>query len=325
MKTYLTTITPLTAFGTQLAGDTLFGQLCWALRNRYGDDKLSQLLQGYTEDQPFLVVGDAFPHSFIPLPTLPLKFWVESDPKERKANKKKIWLALEKLANPLAQWQGLASTDAEAAAASSPATTAQAPLKTERAQAHNTLNRQSGSTGTGQFAPFTQNQIWYQPGVKLDMVLVLDENRISAEEIQQALSDIGQIGYGRDASIGLGKFTASPLHEKSNAEAASTATHYLTLGACAPQGQGFCPTRSYYQTFTRFGRHGDQAVHSGKPFKKPIQLAKAGGVFMPDQMSARQFIGQGLGGVSLSDPRAVSQGYAPVIAIQLPTAATGKE
>lgn len=32
---------------------------------------------------------------------------------------------------------------------------------------------------------------------------------------------------------------------------------YLTLGPCAPQGQGYCPVRSTYQVATRFGRHGE--------------------------------------------------------------------
>ena len=45
MKTYRLTLRPLTAFGTPLAGDTLFGQLCWALRHRLGNAALTRLLE----------------------------------------------------------------------------------------------------------------------------------------------------------------------------------------------------------------------------------------------------------------------------------------
>ena len=107
----------------------------------------------------------------------------------------------------------------------------------------------------------------------------------------------------------------------------ANANSYLTLGPCAPQGLGFCPVRSTYQVATRFGRHGDAAVQSGQPFKRPVLLAKAGGVFWPEVLAAsRHFIGQGLGGVdrpvSLAMPETVQQGYTPVIAIARPVEKT---
>jgi CRISPR-associated protein Csm4 len=85
--------------------------------------------------------------------------------------------------------------------------------------------------------------------------------------------------------------------------------------------------RSSYQVATRFGRHGDTAVQSGQPFKRPVLLAKAGGVFWPETLDAsRHFVGQGLGGsanpVSLAMPETVQQGYAPVIAITRPVETT---
>ena len=48
MKALKFTLRPLSAFGTPLAGDTLFGHLCWALALRRGSAGLSTLLDGYT-------------------------------------------------------------------------------------------------------------------------------------------------------------------------------------------------------------------------------------------------------------------------------------
>ncbi|PIW72238.1 MAG: CRISPR-associated protein Csm7, partial [Hydrogenophilales bacterium CG12_big_fil_rev_8_21_14_0_65_61_21] len=57
MQSLTTRITPLSAFGTPPKGDTLFGQLCWALRNRLGEARLTQLLDGYTVGRPFVVIS----------------------------------------------------------------------------------------------------------------------------------------------------------------------------------------------------------------------------------------------------------------------------
>jgi CRISPR-associated protein Csm4 len=316
MQTLRLTLRPLSALGTPLAGDTLFGQLCWTLRHQLGNDRLNALLQGYTHGQPFAVVSDALPSGHVPLPSLPFGVWAKSsDPTDRKALKKKRWLPLAHAHHPLAQWQQRAVGDAELG------------RSTERAQPHNSINRQTGTTGTGPFAPYTVNQIWLATESLFDVWLVFDPQRIALAELRAAFEQIGQTGYGRDASIGLGKFELSgqPEPVARTAAGGSVPNAYLTLGPCAPQGLGFCPVRSHWQVTARFGRHGDVAVQSANPFKRPVLLAKAGSVFWPEQADpACTFIGQGLGGVaapvSLAMPETVQQGYCPVLPVAVPTA-----
>ena len=92
MKLYRFTLTPQSAMGTPLVGDTLFGQLCWAVRNRFGEARLIELLEGYTTQYPFMVVSDAFPEGFLPLPTLPSTFWETKTETDRKSLKKAQWV-----------------------------------------------------------------------------------------------------------------------------------------------------------------------------------------------------------------------------------------
>lgn len=313
MQTYRLTLRPLSALGTPLAGDTLLGQLCWTLRHQLGNDALTALLQGYTQGQPFAVVSDAMPSGHLPLPSLPSGMWQTSAGSDRKVLKKKRWLPLSSLREQLSNWQQNAVSDADLG------------QSIVQAQPHNTINRQTGTTGTGMFAPYTMGQTWLAPGSLLDVVIVLDEARLSAGQLQAALVYIGQHGYGRDASIGLGKFELAgevvPITWDTPAQPAANA--WLTLGPSAPQGQGFCPVRSHWHSVTRFGRHGDVAVQSGQPFKRPVLLAKAGSVFWPEQLDrACTHIGQGLGGeaapISHAMPAAVQQGYAPVVPIHIP-------
>lgn len=313
MQTYRFTLRPLSALGTPLVGDTLFGQLCWTLRHQLGNAALNELLEGYTQNQPFAVVSDAMPSGHLPLPSLPSGIWQAAGDSDRKALKKKRWLPLSSLSAPLVLWQQQALADTELG-------------KTEvRAQPHNTINRYTGTTDTGMFAPYTMSQTWLEPNSLLDVTVALDAARLSLAQLQTALTWIGQHGYGRDASIGLGKFelVGEPTPAIWPPPAHGTANAWLTLGSCAPQGQGFCPIRSHWQVTTRFGRHGDVAVQSGTPFKRPVLLAKVSSVFWPERLDVTQsFIGQGLGGeaapVSLVMPETVQQGYAPVVPIHVP-------
>lgn len=327
MQTYRFTLRPLSAFGTPLAGDTLFGQLCWTLRHQLGNVRLNDLLKGYTVGQPFAVVSDALPAGHVPLPNVPSSLWQQSTIVDRKVLKQKKWLPTFELDSPFATWQASAKSDGEVAepwmkgwADQVRHRDTRGRSKTERAQPHNTINRQTGTTGEGQFAPYAMPQVWFHPAMRFDVHIVLDIARLSQVELTEALDTLGATGFGRDASIGLGKFEREGDAALTRWPAIARANSFLTLGPCAPQGLGYCPVRSTYQVVTRFGRHGDAAVQSGQPFKRPVLLAKAGSVFWPEEMEhSRSFIGQGLGGidrpVSLAMRETVQQGYAPVIAI----------
>lgn len=316
MQTLRFTFRPQTAFGTPLVGDTLFGQLCWGFAHRFGSDWLTERLQGYTEGNPFLVLSDAFPQGFLPLPTVPGTFWKPQDNFDRKVLKKKRWLPIMKMEASFPAWQGLAQSDAEVA--KSILNKGDFPLQKLETQPHNTINRATSTTGEGQFAPYTQTQIWFHPDLRFELYAVLDETRVSAEELLATLTDMGQSGYGRDASIGLGKFEIERDTGFADLPHAPNPNAWLTLAPSAPQGLGFDATKSFYQPLTRFGRHGDAAVHSGNPFKRPLLLAKTGSVFAPaNGVDNRSFLGQGLGNISSTRPEAVAQGYAPVVGIRV--------
>lgn len=304
------TLALATPLGTPLAGDTLFGQCCWALREAQGEAELTRRLNGYTHGQPWLIVSDGFPSGHLPKPTLPQYFEPQRDPAARKDAKKKRWIPA---IHASAALPALLESVVDDAAAYG-----KAPLTA--VQSHNTLNRLTGTTGEGAFAPYTMPQTFHAPGQRIDVYLVLDEARLSAEEAGQLLIAIGAAGFGRDASIGLGKFSLEDLQPASIAPPADT-NAYWTLAPCAPQGQGFDGAKSYWRALTRFGRHGNAHALAGNPFKTPILMAATGAVFAPvGDFASRIFIGQGLGGdgrLSKAEPATVHQGYAPALPINV--------
>lgn len=308
MTLFRATIKLHTAFGTPLAGDTLFGQLCWTAREHLGDAALGRLLEGYTEGRPWLVVSDGFPSGHLPKPALP--HLRPSLQHERKAEKARRWIALSQTGNPVAK---MAAVDDDVAYG-------KGCSPVEAPQPHNTLNRLTGTTGAESFAPYTQMQIFFARAQKIDLYFVLDEARMSVETLRALLQAVGSFGFGRDASIGLGKFTVVAL-EKFSFEQHPEANAYWTLAPCSPYGGEFDGERSYWRVITRFGRHGNLHGLSGKPFKNPILLAATSAVFVPrENYTRRQFIGQGLGGngqLSKAEPATVHQGYAPVVGVRM--------
>ena len=300
--------------GTPLAGDTLFGQLCWALRETAGETELTRRLAGYTAGHPWLVVSDGFPSGYLPKPALPQHFAaVADDPAQRKAAKRQRWLRADRTDQALAAQLAGAVNDAQAYG--------QAPRQND--QAHNTLNRLTGTTGEGEFAPHSVPQSCHAAGQRIDLYLVLDDDRLPQEEASRLLAALGSTGFGRDASVGLGKFTVEGIEPAAFAIPAG-ASAYWTLAPCAPQGQGFVGSRSYWRVLTRFGRHGNALALGGNPFKTPVLLAATGAVLVPAaDFAPRPFVGQGLGGqgrLSKAEAATVHQGYAPVATIALESA-----
>jgi CRISPR-associated protein Csm4 len=323
METIHLTLRPRTAFGGPIRGDTLFGQLCWAIRNRFGEARLTELLAGYA-DHPFAVCSDAFPKGFIPRPALPLHRFERIGDEDRKQVKRRQWLPLEAIDRPVREWLALCKTEAEAArAAGADADTREPSIAESHDQPHNSIHRQLGTTYGGEFAPYSQPQHWYPSGLQLDLWLVHDSARIGAGEVVECLRDIGTTGYGRDASTGLGKFDVESIGTEPLPRA-GTANSCYTLAPCAPQGLRLDPGRSFYHPFTRFGRHGDRAVLGGRPFKNPVLLADTGALLTPAGLPDFPIIGRGLGGngeLSRAITGTVQQGYAPCIFVDLEGAA----
>lgn len=301
MDIYQFSLQARSAFGTPLAGDTLFGQLCWAIRERFGERRLTQLLEGYDEGRPFAVVSDAFPAGYLPRPQLPdFLLGREIDPAQRKLVKQQTWLPAALKDQPLTEWLQHAQA---------------LPGVKLSVLTQNTINRLTGTTGSGQFAPRQVSRFELHEQAALELYCVVDTARVNPSDLTQALSDIGLTGYGRDASTGLGKFTVSaPLRCDWSGHGRR---HAITLAPCAPRPDALNGSACYYQPLTRFGRHGSLAALGGQPFKKPVLTIRTAAFLTFLEAEMPVFHGMGMGGctqpLSAAIPATVHQGYAPLL------------
>ncbi len=307
MKLYKVIIQPKSDFGSIIKGDTLFGQFCWAVRERYGDKSLSELLSDYIEGSPYVIFSDACPNGYLPRPVLPLNFWPKLDATKRKLEKAKTWIPEDKISCTIAN-----EIIAE-----------KIQMFSTRQVHHNSVNRKTATVYGDAFAPYRTKQYYINDNSFKDLCIhvLLDEYRMNKDSFVLLLSDMGKIGFGRDASIGLGRFEilfvedARPLsHKDPNC--------YLTLAPCVLQKQDMHAEGCYYRPFIRFGRHGNIAAISKKAFKKPVIMADTGATLMTNNNDYnKSFVGLGLGSktspISSVISETVHQAYSPVVAIRV--------
>ena len=296
--------------GTPMRGDTLFGQLCWTLRLAEGEEALSRALARYTDGEPFLIVSDACPAGFLPKPEIsppPIsddRLGETQDWVRRKSWSARKWLPVEALSRPLIE-----AFRADKLAGP--------PSGTETLQSHNAINRLTGTTGTGAFAPYQTAVTAFDPPARdVEVRCLHDPDRLTETALSDLIRRMGLSGFGRDASIGLGKFRVeggAPAEFRAGSNA-------VTLAPCRPAAHEVEEADSFWRPFTRFGRHG-AAASAGRVFKTPVLLADTGAVLRIDEAAAgRAFVGTGLGcdgSLSRQIPATVHQAYAPVLPVDL--------
>lgn len=292
MRLYKVTITPTAHFATTLRGDTLFGQMCWAIKYTQGEGKLKELLKSYSK-APFLIVSDAFPQGYLPKPKMPSDL-LQEDKTQKKENRKKIWLTPTDLSNGL---YTEAKTDQEISNSDKKDVTI-----------HNALNYKTFMTGES-FDPHGLTLLAL--GAK-DIYFLLDETELKLEEFKEALSLVSQMGYGKKSTIGKGRFEYKEEDIKP-IEVDSSATTFMTLSPFSPKGL-ICKN-IYYEPFTRFGKFGADRAHKSA-FKKPLLLADVASVVEFDTPQSYQYMGRAIFGVSDTHKDAVHQGYSIVLPLK---------
>jgi len=341
VQTYEITVRARSGFATPLKGDTLFGHICWQAaydRNLF-NSSIEDLLAEY-ERRPFIVVSSAFPKIYkgdrefyaFKKPDLPLDmiFDLTSMDKaeiirQRKALKKRRWMIVAKTESihSIKDLEFLDNEDLfKRAADGLPEETVRefsfnsASFIVDFSQPHNTINRLTGTTGEGMFAPYSTIQEVMFPETELAIFVgVYDPVKIDA--VEEAFKRIGEFGFGRDASTGLGRFDVCDVSEVDLMKiGASSPNSCYTISPSVPQKAAF--QQMFFAPFIRFGRHGDRLAKAQNPFKNPVIMADEGAVFVPNDPSIfkKPYIGTAAKGTSKVLPEAVSQGYALYIPLR---------
>jgi len=333
MKLLVLSIKPESGFGTQLKGDTLFGHFCW--QAAHDPSLLSDDLGKWTAlygERPFAIVSSAYPKFYdgktwyaLKRPYLPFLFLVKNIfDADKKEFKKRRWMLVEEdLRLDLSSAKLLTEEELEdmvCKGATKDKIRTMAGLRrrfiAEAEQTHNTIDRLTGTTGEGMFAPYSETLHYFYPETELAIFILFDEEATDADRICGAFERIGRWGFGKDASTGHGQFGLAECEELTLPDAGSANACY-TLGPTVPEKGIF--HEYFFTPFIRFGKHGDMLARSANPFKNPVIMADEGGIFIPEDRDVfkKPYIGRAVTGVSKAMPESVSQGYSIYIPFRM--------
>ncbi|MGC8907955.1 MAG: hypothetical protein ACP5M0_11025 [Desulfomonilaceae bacterium] len=330
MELHEIVICPEGPFGTPIRGDTLFGHFCWQVQYEPGlvEGGLPSNIARYGE-QPFIVFSSAFPRfesasgqvSYaLKRPNAPLSWLFSSEGESglaqalrRKSNKRRTWMLVSDELRPELDKARFLSDEELLSEVSNfgaldPYMLDARQLLFRCSRVHNTIHRITNTTGPGEFSPYNTEISFYVSGVHLAIFALFDETVTNIEAVKEGLQRIGQLGFGMDASIGMGRFSVQ-------------ATRLMTLPGAGEGAGMYCLSpsvpvpgsykRAYFTPFVRFGKHGDTLARSTNPFKNPVIMADEGAVFVPKDPAAfsRPYWGRAVTNVSLTMPETVVQGY----------------
>lgn len=303
MKLYKIDIKPHGVFYTSIKGDMFFGMFCCAVADCLGNERLNVCLSGYEENKPFIVFSDAFPKGFLPKPMLPAQYYKtgnkdEFDANKRKEIKRKNWLPIESLNLPTFQMQNKFE---------------EIKFKQSFLKTANRIEQKTNHASGGVYSAYTTEPIMYN--TPLSIYMSVDESKISLEEIELIIKNIGMNGFGKKSSSGGGKFEVCGNIEEVKLQNYKY-NKFMTLGPCVPQSKILNADECFYKIFVRFGRHGSKNALSENPFKKPVITMDTGTVLtFTTEPENVLFTGKGVKGTSLIDDDVVYQGYALLVPI----------
>jgi CRISPR-associated protein Csm4 len=275
--------------------DTLFGHLCWQMFYREGQQALADFLARFFTEQPPFVVSDGFPAGLLPRPLLPQPAGASADLDHYHARKK--WQKFPFLRTPdFLRW--CQDPSAEVEAQPDPWRTVQIP--------HAAIDRRIDTTGSEEFAGrFYQTEVCHM-GSSSTVEVYARVLPGELERLLDLLKVLGQVGFGRDKSLGFGQFRVSACTAWTGFVPFPGANAVVSLSTLMPK-QGD-PTEGWWQLRIKHGFLGEQA--SAKPFKRPLVQLEPGAVFRIVNGHVPPFLGRMVPGIAPGMPQAVQCGLA---------------
>lgn len=273
MAEYRVRLTLESPFSTPMHSGTLFGHLCWAWSHLRSPKDLSQWLTGLSTD-PFLI-SDAFPSGYLPRPLLRPRreaHITRLDPEtvrqldQQKKTRKLEWIGLE----------AFLAVRSNIGAASLSQHSAEPEKLIEHRVAHNTINRLTGTTPK-EGGLYFADEFWIRDaGTEWDVYV---RTSLPDDWLSQLFGKVGEFGFGRDATLGRGRFSVrvdpapQGLFQAPGRRRMSLSHGSLTLNMTDPR----------YRLHTHYGRAWGLNGLSGSnsPFKRPLTLLRPGATFEP--------------------------------------------
>ena len=268
------------AYRNQLHSDTLFGLLCWAIREVFSEARLVELLKAFAAGRPPFLISSAFPCAkdgsgwkpFLPRPLLPpqpVGQLSREEAQRLKRHKRLRYIPAEHFNQFL---QGIYSESSYYASGDWEALTMPVLWRTDRWRS--TIDRLSDTTD-GEGTLFAGPE--YRAAGGLYFLLDGDE----AELVENALRFLEDFGWGGGNSVGYGHFAAtvgaSPLGKP-----VAEPDRFVTLSLYHPRPEEldhFHTGEAWYELMVRKGKVGGHFLQAGDFWKRSVLMFAPGSTF----------------------------------------------
>jgi len=297
MKTYRLKIKPQSSFLTPWYADTIFGNLCWNMAWREGDDAIKEFLEEYKNGSPVFVLSDGMPGDLLPSPahlSLVEQRGEGFDAfKKAKELKKLSWLSQN-------VFESVRKGNLEIEPSDGIKT-----FKTFRTL-HNSINRITGTTGEDGSLFELEEHTLSEAGQFISIYLKIKDGR--EEKVFAFFKDLSLTGYGKKKSVGKGAFDIiGQLEPFDGFNDFNGANGFMSLSNFVPAKND--PTDGFYKTLVKYGKLGGEFTFCGKPFKKPLMMLTAGSSFKVSG-NIKPLYGRMVEGIAPAKPEVVQYGYA---------------
>jgi CRISPR-associated protein Csm4 len=149
----------------------------------------------------------------------------------------------------------------------------------------NSVNRLTGTTYEGQL--YNSEETYFDPDkVSITLYVKYNDDIIKTEEVNNIISLMGELGFGKDASTGKGKYKIdggnSINEEPDELKYFEGANAFMTLSHGIPldktESESDCEL-NYGKIITKFPKHGG-FLSNGDYFKNPFIVYKPGSTFL---------------------------------------------
>jgi len=282
----------LSALGTPMHSDTLFGHLAWQVRHAEGDQGIREFLKPFGGEAPPFVLSDAFPAGLLPRPLVPAEREAAQSREEYAAARRWRKAAYVTVDDFLAIVRGGKPAGQPVA---NPWRAVQTP--------HAPVNRGTEAVGTDPGLFHTQELVTVQ-GDSLDVYARVAPDWV--ERLRELVAALCKLGFGRDRSTGVGAIAIKSFGPWEGFAPVAGAEAFVSLSSMVPAASD--PTEGRWRVRVKHGMLGEQAG-KGVPFKRPLVQLLPGAVFRTAS-PIRPFYGRIVRGIAPAMPEAVQCGLA---------------
>lgn len=287
MKTYILPLKQKSGLLSELQSDTIYGHFCWRLKERFGDEKLTEFISLYKSSKPVFILSDGllsvngeirFPRPYIfSKPELKeTKAEKVFEFVKRKSNKERNYVTITEL-NAFLNTGKITIEEKNEQVNAKDKQKKKKPVISESLRVSVQIDRNTFGSSEGRL--FSYNPKYIREDVSYVIIIkVIDETAYKSFECESILKDVFRVGFGKKKSSGYGQFEVGNLTEINTFEEPKESNVFIVLGNYLPsEADKISPIG--YDINTKYGKLGEEYSQSENPFKNPIVFLTAGSCF----------------------------------------------